>query len=123
MTDEYKSEEDTNNILNIIFDADHYKTKTHISYTKLQDILATIGGIIQFLKVILKFILFHIYKYDFFLRIFSEQYLNGHKFLRIDQNGNYIPESEYKILNNEKDFNTKIKLEYKKNESEKENCT
>jgi hypothetical protein len=95
--------EERDEIFEIVFDASHYKAKYTINYLKLQEVLAIIGGIIQLLKIVFKFILSYFYKFDFYLKIFSEQYLNGDKYLRVDQMGNYITELEFIKLKKEKD--------------------
>lgn len=66
-----------NIIYNVEIDADHFRTVTYVKYTKIQEAIASLGGIISIFKLVLGFSLTIINKFNFSFSIFREVFLNN----------------------------------------------
>jgi len=73
-------------IYNVEIDADHFRTVTYVRFQKIQEALATIGGIISIIKLFFTIILMGIYDFSFPLMLFREVYLNGEEKIKLDKN-------------------------------------
>lgn len=77
-----------NIIYDVEIDADHFKTITYVKFMKIQEALASMGGIISILKLVFGLILLGINKFTFSFLLFSEVYLHGEKEISYDLNHN-----------------------------------
>ncbi len=75
-----------NVIYNVEIDADHFRTVTYVRFQKIQEALATMGGIISIMKVIFTLLLMGIYNFSFPLVLFREVYLKGEEKIKLDKN-------------------------------------
>ena len=95
-----------NIIYDVEVDADHFRTTTYVRFMKIQEALASMGGIISILKLVLGLILESINKFSFSFLLFREVYLNGEKYINLDKQ---INQNEFKPYKNiRKNSNVKI---------------
>jgi hypothetical protein len=95
-------------IYNVEIDADHFKTITYVRFQKIQEALATMGGIISIMKLFFSMILFGVYKFSFPFVLFREVYLQGQEKILLDKNINHqnlINLENIKILSKNLDKN------------------
>ena len=86
-----------NIIYDVEVDADHFRSTTYVRFMKIQEALATMGGIISILKLVIGLILEAVNKFSFSFLLFSEVYLNGEKYINLDRP---FSESELKEFEN-----------------------
>lgn len=73
-----------NVIYNVEVDADHFRTVTYIKFMKIQEALASMGGIFSLFRLGITLILAFINKINFGFNIFREVYLNSHSEVSIE---------------------------------------
>lgn len=75
-------------IYNVEIDADHFRSVTYVRFQKIQEALATMGGIISIMKLFFTMILMGIYRFSFPFVLFREVYLQGEEKIKLDKNRN-----------------------------------
>jgi len=72
-------------IYNVEIDADHFRSVTYVRFQKIQEALATMGGIISIMKLFITLILMGINRFSFPFVLFREVYLQGKERIEVDK--------------------------------------